>query len=215
MPFLWCFNKVKQTKASWVKITALHNEKELLHHAAAGYEAAFKKLFLHYWPQVYGTSLHLTKSPELAKDLAQDLFLKLWENRAKLAAVDHLAAYLYTLSRNLVIDFQRKKVFNAENIDYLVQFFASADISAQQKLEYRELEQALAAAVNTLPEKTREVFRLSRYEGLSHDEIAARLDISVHSSRTYITRALAAIREQLSLHPGDTILLVILLLSRK
>jgi RNA polymerase sigma-70 factor (ECF subfamily) len=198
-----------------VERAALHNEKELLLQAAAGSEAAFKSLFVHHWPQVYGTSLHLTKSPELAKDLAQDLFLKLWEHREKLAVVNNVPAYLYTLSRNLVIDFQRRKVFHAENVDYLVQFFASPETSAQQKLEYRELEQALEAAVNTLPNKTKAVFRLSRYEGLSHDEIASTLGISVHSSRTYITRALAEIRDQLSRHSDDITLLCILLLSRK
>lgn len=170
---------------------------------------------MHYWPQVYGTSLHLTKSPEQAKDLAQDLFLKLWENRTKLAEVSNVAAYLYTSSRNLVIDYQRKKVFNADNVDYLIQFFTSSDTTAQQKLEYRELEEALAAAVNTLPDKTKEVFRLSRYEGLSHDEIAQQLGISVHSSRTYITRALAEIREQLSNHSDSLTLLFILFISRK
>ena len=193
----------------------LHNENELLLLAAAGNEAAFKELFIFHWPQVYGTSLHLTKSPELAKDLAQDLFLKLWENRAKLSTVNNVAAYLYTLSRNLVIDFQRKKVFNAENVDYLIQFFTSSETTAQQKLEFRELEQSLEIAMNTLPGKTKEVFRLSRYEGLSHDEIAAKLGISVHSSRTYITRALTVIREQLSRNPGEFVLLFILLLSRK
>lgn len=187
-----------------------YKEKELLNLAARGDEAAFKKLFTACWPQVYGTSLHITRSPEQARDLSQDIFLKLWEKRSKLAEVDQLDAYLYVLSRNHITDHLRKKVFNAENVDFLLEYFSSDAVSVHDKMEYRELENLLSRAVEQLPDKVREVFKLSRHEGLSHPQIAEKLNISVFTSRTYITRAIQEIRAYLARHGDHTALLAIL-----
>jgi len=193
-----------------------YEEAELLRRVADGDERAFHELFIAYWPQVYGTSYHLTRSQELAKDLSQDIFLKIWENRRRLAEVEKLNAYIYVLSRNLIMDHQRKKVFNAENIDFLLHYFSSDKVTAQEKMEYKELETALQNAVNQLPLNLREVFKLSRYEGLSHPEIAARLNISVFSSRTYITRAMQEIRQYLARHADRSVVLMITwLISRR
>lgn len=101
----------------------------------------------------------------MAKDLAQEIFVKLWEHRQKLPEVEKLDGRIYTVSKNLIMDFQRKKVFDTVNIDYLVHYFSNA--SAQSKMEYQELESALNKAVAQLDGKVAEVFRLSRYEGLS------------------------------------------------
>lgn len=187
----------------------LDNESFILQQVAEGNERAFRLLFTAYWPQVYGTSFHLTRSPELAKDLSQDIFLKLWENRDRLAGVEKLDAYIYVLSRNLIQDHLRKKVFDATHIDFLLQYFSSDTITAQEKMEYRELETVLRDAIEQLPAKLKEVFKLSRYDGLTHPEIAEKLRISVFSSRTYITRAIQDIRDYLAQHSDQTTILLI------
>ena len=169
-----------------------HINRELLLLIAGGDSAAFEEFFKHFWPQVYGTSLHLTKSEEMAKDLAQEIFVKIWENRQKLPDVEKPDAWIYTLSKNLILDFQRKKVFDTVNIDYLVQYFSTA--SPQSKLEYQELEQVLNTAVSQLSGKVAEVFRLSRYEGLSHPEIAEKLNISPETAKYHIAHALKTLR---------------------
>ncbi len=192
---------------------ASHTDPLLLRRVAAGDEGAFRELFNAYWPQVYGTSLHLTRSPEQAKDLAQDIFVKLWLNREKLSGVENVEGYIYTVSRNLVMDHLRKKVFDTANIDFLVSYFSDKSASPQEKLEYGELERSLHKAIDTLPGKVKDVFTLSRFEGLTHEQIAKRLGISVVSSKTYIVRALQQIREQLSKQPDATLLLLVLLLA--
>lgn len=180
---------------------------------AQGDQQAFRSVFDHYWPQVYGTSLRLTRSPELARDLSQDIFLRLWENRERLSGVQHPDSYLYILSRNLVMDHLRKKVFSPENLDTLIGYFEGDMAGPAQKLELRELETTLRAAVDALPEKVGAVFRLSRYEGLTHEQIAAKLGISVVSSKTYIVRALEHIRRYMEEHSGElTVLLACLLI---
>ena len=120
------------------------------------------------------------------------------ENREKLGDVQNPASYLYILSRNLVMDSLRKKVFAPANIDYLIDYFQSDAGTPQQKLEFRELETTLHKAIETLPGKVKEVFRLSRFEGLTHEQIAERLNISPVSSKTYVVRALQHIRDYLS-----------------
>jgi RNA polymerase sigma-70 factor (ECF subfamily) len=173
-------------------------------------EQAFREVFDHYWPQVYGTSLHLTKHPEQAKDLSQEIFIKLWENRIKLRDVKNPAAYLYILSKNLVMDHLRKKVFDPSNIEFLMQYFQTATPTPQEKLELSELKAVMEQAVNSLSGKVKDVFALSRQQGLTHEQIAARLNISVVSSKTYVVRALQQIRKYLETHAGDRLVIAAL-----
>lgn len=182
------------------------NTHNLFDRLADGDAGAFKVIFEMYWPQVYGTTLRLTKSPEQAKDLSQDIFIRLWENREKLKEVQRPESYIYILSRNLVLDHLRKKVFDPSNIDFLIGYFRTETVTPQDKAEFRELESMLKEAEESLPGKVKDVFRLSRYGGLTHEQIAERLNISVVSSKTYIVRALQHIREYLSLHSDHRLL---------
>ena len=164
--------------------------------------------FNHHWPQVYGTGLRLTKSSELAQDLAQDIFIKLWENRHRLTDVKEEDAYIYILSRNVILDFLRKKVFDTDNIETLIDYFEDSNISPHEKLEYNELEKTLKAAIDQLPGKVKDVFVLSRVDGLTHEQIAKQLDISVTSSKTYVVRALQDIRKFMALHTDNTAIVI-------
>jgi hypothetical protein len=122
-------------QAKWTDLhnNDLHSEKELLLRVSMGDEVAYSQLFRKYWPQVYGTGLRLTRSPEQAKDLAQEMFLKLWDNRDKLPGVQKLDSFLYTSSRNLIMDHLKKKVLNVTNIEFLIDYFRNDAISAQEK----------------------------------------------------------------------------------
>jgi RNA polymerase sigma-70 factor (family 1) len=191
-----------------------YDEKELLLKIADGDERSFGELTKLHWPQVYGTALRLTKSPEQAKDLAQEMFIKLWNNRSKLPEVDNLGAYIYVSARHIVMDFMQKKVLHIDNMSHLADYFIENSVShPQTSLELKELQETVTAAVQALPEKTRRVFVLHRFEGKTHKEIADLLNISEVSSKTYIVRALKDIRSYLSKHTGDNSLLLIFLLS--
>lgn len=177
-----------------------HNEPELLQRLAKGDVSAYRELYEFYWDQVYSTALQLTKSPEQSKDLAQDIFFKLWLNRERLAGVQELRNYLFVISRNTVWDYLRSKVFRDSNRVFLEQYFAYSQQSPQDIVEQKELDGVALAAVDKLPPKLKEVFRLSRVEGLSHEEIGRRMNITPLSSKTYIVRALAILREILGTH---------------
>lgn len=188
-----------------------YDEQELLMRLSQGDSEAYRAFFEQYWNQVYAIGLKLSKSPELAKDLAQESFIKVWNHREKLTEVTHFPSFLFTLTRHLVIDHLRKKVFTAGNEEYLTAYFSDDASSPQEKAEYKELEHLLHRAVNNLPPQMQQVFRLSRFEGLSHSEIALRMNITRVTSKSYMVRALYAIRKYLSQYGDEPLLLPLLL----
>ena len=187
-----------------MQVKQLYDQQQIRSRVALGDQQAFALFFNHHWPQVYGTGLRLTKSSELAQDLAQDIFIKLWENRHRLTEVKEEDSYVYLLSRNFIFDFLRKKVFDTENIEILIDYFVDGTISPHEKLEYNELENTLKSAIDQLPGKVKDVFVLSRVDGLTHEQIAKQLNISVASSKTYVVRALQDIRKFMALHTDNT-----------
>lgn len=191
----------------------LYNEHELLLRIATGDQQAYREIFERYWSKVYTIGLRLSKSPELAKDLAQETFIKIWNSREKLPELTNFSAFLFTVARHLAIDHLRKKVLTSNNEDYLVAYFSDDSINPHEKAEYKELEKQLNKAINNLPTQLQQVFRLSRFEGLSHAEIALRMNITRITSKSYMVRALHAIRKSLSQHSDEhfTIILVLLI----
>lgn len=192
--------------------SSLYNEAQLLQLLSAGDPIAFRQVFELHWDQVHAVGLKILKSPELAKDLAQDIFMKVWHNREQLKDVSNFRAYLNVLSRNMAIDHLRKKVFTADNEDYLLAYFSEDAPAPAKDAEYKELEQILHEAVDHLPPQMQQVFRLSRFEGLSHAEIAARMNITRVTSKSYMVRALAAIRKHLSHYQYEPLLLWVIAL---
>lgn len=162
---------------------------------------AFRTIFSHYWGKIYVNALRFTKAPELAKDLSQDVFLKLWVKRDKLSGVAHFPSYLYRIARNVFYDHFNKKVFDPSNEVYLNIYFHGAVTRADANLETKELERHIEAAIRQLPIQVRTAFELSRKEGLTHDEIAQRMNISRITSKSYISRALLSIRASLENNP--------------
>ena len=191
-----------------MQVKALYDQQQIRDRVALGDQRAFALFFNHHWPQVYGTGLRLTKSPEKAQDLAQDIFIKLWENRHRLTEVKEEDAYVYILARNVILDFLRKRVFDTDNIEALMDYFEDSAICPQEKLEYNELEKTLKSAIDKLPGKVKDVYLLSRVDGLTHEQIAKKLNISVASSKTYVVRALQDIRKFMALHTDNTAIVI-------
>ncbi|MBC8033050.1 MAG: sigma-70 family RNA polymerase sigma factor [Chitinophagaceae bacterium] len=151
-------------------------------------------VFNYYSKHVYTIALQFTKDDELAYDLTQEIFTRLWVYRGKLSDVHHFKGYLNTVSKNLIRNFLNQRVFTTSNIEYLEAFFAETAGSPQDFLEQKELQGILDEAVNHLPAQQKKAFLLSRSKGLSHEEIARLMNISVITSQSYIVRALKFLR---------------------
>jgi RNA polymerase sigma-70 factor (family 1) len=200
------------TQPSLIKTADQHIDHHLLLALAAGDRTAFARIFEQSWAHVYGVALRLTKSPEMARDLAQDIFLKLWDHRDKLTKVNNFYSFLYTITRNQVHDQLRKKVFRESNREFLVNYFSAGQTTIADSLESRELDRLLYESIEKLPPQLRQVLRLGRLEGLSHEEIAAKMGITPQSSRTYMARAVAALHKTMITNNEKTIIVMLMFL---
>ncbi len=188
-------------------------EQALLRRIAEGDERAYQVIFDRYADRMYANALHFTKSPELAKDLTQEIFIRVWLQRSRLMDVDRFDGWLYTVARNVIRNELRRKVLSAGNIEFLQAYFRDSSLTPAERLEFRELEAQVMAAVDRLPPQMRSVFLFSRQEGLTHEQIAQRMNISVVSSKTYMVRCLLAIRRHLG-KSGTRLGLLLILLSK-
>lgn len=180
---------------------------------AAGDEASYRQLFNMYAGRLHALALKMTKSPEHAKDLVQDIFVKLWVQRRSLTHILNFEAFLFTVARNLVTDHLRKKVFVPENDAYMIQYLDPAVDSPEQIFERRQRQQVVNNAIKRLPPQLQKAFSL-RYQGYSHEEIAKEMGISKATSKSYIVRSLDMLKKYLSAYPEIQILLLVLLAGK-
>lgn len=174
----------------------LHKEKALLNLIAAGDEAAFKELHDLYWNDVFSLALAFTKSPQAAEDLVQELFIKLWMKRDALGHVDNFRAFFRIMVRNHLISALRKTKKQEKDL----QAFIKVANPVEPHLitpEVNEATRLISAIIANLPHRQQQIFRLSREEGLSHDEIASTLNVSKKTVSNTITIILGLIRKQL------------------
>lgn len=189
-----------------------HSEKELLRQIATGNQDAYLVIFEQYWDTVFSTSLLLTKSPELAEDIAQDVFAMIWEKREQLPAVEKLESFLFITARNMIYSRLRKLASQESYRQYIKAYFSEASATgADEQTELRELERTIQGAILRLPSQQQKAFRLSRFEGMRHEEIAATMGVSRITIKSYIVQALATIRKTLANYPSSAVTAIALL----
>lgn len=165
----------------------------------------FSGIYITYFPKMVRFASEYTVSDEDAKNVVQDLFLYLWERRDTLNAISNLNAFLFTLLKNRCIDYYRQYTrINAkkESLDQLRERELHLRIEALEQFDTymfseNEIEELLEKAIANLPEKCRQVFILSRMEGLKHEEIARQLGVSAHTVQNHIVTALRKLKIEL------------------
>lgn len=168
-----------------------------------GDEAALRSIFDHHYPLIVGDVYRYIPDLDTCKDLAQEVFVELWRKRETLEVHTSLRAYLRRAGINRALNYI--KVNRRTLLEDTADFWADKEDSTQQEItrknEQDSLEAALQAAIQQLPEKCRLVFSLSRFEQLSHKEIAQQLGISVKTIENQITKAMKLLREALLKYP--------------
>lgn len=177
----------------------LSEEQLLLKALSRGDEAAFKSLFLKYFQRVRRFIDRLLQDGGAAEDMAQDIFLRIWQNRESMAEVANLNAYMYNASRNAVHQYLRHKLvvqrYNEENGHDAVG--EVSDNNVENHLFAEELLTLITYTVDNMPLQRRTIYNLSRVDGHSNDEIADLLSISKRTVENHITAALSDIRKVL------------------
>ena len=157
---------------------------------------AFERIFRIYYGKVRNFVSLLVHSDSDAEDIAQDIFIKMWEKRSCFADIKSLDSYLYIMSRNAALDYIRKDKRYPEPEEFKDILYSGDDPDAK----YLAMEQDLLIRmfVSTLPEKRRRIFEMSRYEGVSNDDIAKRLGISKKTVENQIHLVLSELKEMLA-----------------
>lgn len=185
-----------------------YSDEELLGFVARDDEKAFEELFDRYWEKAHSIASAKLGSRETAQEIVLDVFMSFWQRRHTLQ-VDNFSHYLQGSLKNKIITHINRAIAQRSQFeDYRKQVSLSEEQTALT-VEYNDLERALEEKVSGLPEKTKEVFRLSRMEGRSVSEIANMLNLSEKAIEYHITRS----RKELRLHLKDFLILACIAMS--
>ena len=150
--------------------------------------SAFEVLYRRYWQKLFVTALNKTQDDDLSKEIVQEIFVDLWERRASLQ-ITNVPAYLQTATRFKVISAYKAEL--QTQIEFLE---IPTNQSTSDQLDLEDFERALSAAVQLLPEKTRDIFVLNRLENRTVKEIAVTLQIPERTIEYHITQSLRFLR---------------------
>lgn len=169
------------------------------------YEYNFEKLYSAYFTKLVRFASEFVLSTEDAENIIQDIFIYLWEHQEILKNISNLNAFLFVLVKNKCIDFIRQKKLQEQKMEefesvmekeFQLKIYALQEFD-ENALSTDDIEKILDDAINSLPEKCREIFILSRMEALKHKEIAERLNISSKTVENQITTAIKKLRIEL------------------
>lgn len=167
---------------------------------------SFSELYLTYYPKLVRFAKEFVMLEEDAENITQDVFTALWERREYLDCIENMNAYLFRLVRNRCLDYLKHKIFEQryiENIQthYIIELnlkLQSLDrFDASDFSEEKDTAILVRAAINSLPKRCRDIFLLSRVEGLKYKEISERLGISVNTVECQMGIALKKLRMKL------------------
>lgn len=176
---------------------------ELVRRIRAGDERALEQVFRSYYAGMCTFVRRFVHAPDIAEELVQDVFFKLWTKRETLAEIDALRTYLFRAARNTALNhIRRKKLETAWEEQEAARGEQVTLGAADDDASTDEVTRAVNEAVNRLPMRCREIFLMSRQGGLTYSEIATRLGISIKTVETQMGRALRSLRVSLASYRG-------------
>ncbi|OLY93835.1 RNA polymerase sigma-70 factor, ECF subfamily [Cnuella takakiae] len=182
-----------------MKTPACLSDPELFCLLKEGQPSAFDIIYKRYYPQLYRAAWQQLGCHEYAEEMAQEVLVQLYQKRTAIGSTEHLSGYLFTLLRNRMVDLYRQQK-RKQNLDLkLRQKQSIVTPPAELALESKQLAQDIEQTISRLPEKCRVVFRLSREQNLSNQEIADKMNLSVSTVEKHIAKALKKLREVVEL----------------
>ena len=172
----------------------LHSDTKLLQSLKSGDQSAFNTLYELYAASLTGYAAARLASLEEARDIIHDLFVYIWEERDSITISTSFKSFLFAAVRYRIIDHIRKNITRREYAEIAQRLTADYIASTEDELTAKEIRQTLELAVNNLPSRTKEIYRLSRHRQLAIKEIASRLHLSEQTVKNQLTTALSYLR---------------------
>lgn len=170
-------------------------ESEYMEKLGQGDHKSFDALFMLYHPRVKNFLQGFIKDEEEACDMAQDIFIKVWTNRESISKVSSLKAYLYRMARNMIYDYYEHSLVKESYEQKLQSSSNNYTDLIEEDLYAKELSILIDIAIEQMPEQRRRIFKMSRKEGLSNEEISIKLEINKRTVENHISQALTDLRE--------------------
>lgn len=158
-------------------------------------EYAFQLIFDKHRNRIYKTAIKFLKSPIIAQDVVQDVFMKLWFERKNIKADMPLEAWLFTVAKHNILNKLRKIANDWKAIDNLSHLDIKSENKTDHKLIEGEYQRNLKNALSKLPEQQRMVFISSRFDKMTYEQIGQKMGISPLTVKTHLSRALLALRK--------------------
>ena len=160
---------------------------------AAGHEAAFECIYQYYHPKIYSYILSLVKSPQLAEDLQQEVFLKIWEARDKLQEIKAFGPWLFSVARNHTINVMKSVTRSQIVMSEILRH--SAVPNSDDGILDRDYDRFIQKILSSLPPRTREIYRKCKEQGRTYEEVARELGISGNAVKRHMINSIKVLRE--------------------
>lgn len=158
-------------------------------------DTLFSEIFRQQEHRLYNLALRLTKSDPVAKDILQEVFLKLWEQRDGLQAISNMEAWLYRLTENKIIDYLRKAAADARLKRIIWQHLQQIVDETELHVAAKEYNQVIQKAIDQLPPQRKLIYQLNKEDGLNYRQIAEELHISKHTVKNQLFTAVQSVRQ--------------------
>lgn len=193
-------------------MSQLSEHLDLIQHIKQGDARSFELLFRRLYPRMCAYAQKFLHDMNDSEEVVQEVFYAVWKHRENLDEQQSLHAYLFTAVRNKclnLLELKKNRSRHAELLWFLYVQESTESNTSYEALVVKDLEKDVSTALSLLPQECRRIFELSRFEGLKYQEIATRLNISIKTVETQMSRALAKLRLQLREHLATFILLFI------
>jgi RNA polymerase sigma-70 factor (family 1) len=161
-------------------------------------EAEFAKIYRAFWRKLYGMAYNLVRDKATAQELVQDVFVKLWFKKDELAHIADAEAYLFRCLRNKVYDHFDSVASTKRLSQNVLKNFSEEQYAVDETIAFNEAMEVITEELEKMPEKTRVIFRMSKFGRYTNDEIASEMHLSAKSVEYHITQAVKKLRVRLA-----------------
>ena len=176
------------------------SERALIEMLQQGSEKAFTLLFYKYERLLLAFAMKLLPTREDAEEVVQEVFYRVWKNKHLTDPEKSFKAFLFTITRNYIYNLLAKRVSETTYKHYYTAHASRSISNTEEQLDARDLNHMIQRLVRQMPEKRKQVFLLSRYQGLNNKEIATHLSVSLSTVENHINKALRELKKHLSFH---------------